>query len=191
MGDFRRENHPEFSYLPLHINAIPMFDQLVQLVKQHAGDAIINNPAIPNQYNDSAINDVASSIFNGLQQHAANGNLQDIVTLFQNGGSGSFSNHPIVSNIISSAAGTLTTKYGVSSQSAQSIISQLMPTVMNQFISRTNNPNDNSFNLTNILQTVSGNSNLNVSNLLGQVTGGNSNNLFGSLSNLAGKLFGN
>ena len=154
-----------------------MLDQLIQLVKQHAGDTIINNPAIPNQFNDSAISDVASSIFNGLQQH----DLKDIVSLFQNGGGSTLANHPIVSNIISSAAGNLTSKYGVSPQSAQGIVSSLLPNVMNQLIRKVNDPNDSSFDL----GSISGNS-----GMLGQVTGG-SNNLFGSLSNLAGKLFGN
>jgi hypothetical protein len=167
-----------------------MLDQLVQLVKQHAGDAIINNPAIPSQNNDSAIKDVASNIFSGLQQQAANGNLQDIVSLFQNGGSSSLTNHPIVSNIISSAAGSLTSRFGVPSPSAQGIVSSIIPTVINQFIRKTNDPNDTSFDLGNILRSVSGNSGLDVPGLLGQATGGN-NSLLGSLGNLAGKLFGN
>ena len=32
-----------------------MFDQIVTLVKQNAGTAIINNPAIPNERNDEAV----------------------------------------------------------------------------------------------------------------------------------------
>ncbi|HCW05967.1 MAG TPA: hypothetical protein DGG95_01230 [Cytophagales bacterium] len=167
-----------------------MLDQLINLVKQHAGDAIINNPAIPNQHNDAAISEVASSIFNGLQNHATSGNLQNIVSLFQNSGGSSLTSNPIISSIISTAASSLATKFGVAPNSAQSIASSLLPTVMNNLISKTNDPTDSSFDLGNILKTTSGNNGLDVSSLIGQVTGGN-NDLLGSLGNIAGKFFGN
>jgi hypothetical protein len=32
-----------------------MLENLQDLIKQHAGDAIINNPAIPNERNDEAV----------------------------------------------------------------------------------------------------------------------------------------
>jgi len=60
-----------------------MLDQLINLVEQQAGSAIINNPAIPNQYNQAAIKDVAQQIFNGLQNQATSGNLQQLTSLFQ------------------------------------------------------------------------------------------------------------
>lgn len=165
-----------------------MLDQLVQLVKQHAGDAIINNPAIPNQHNDAAISDVANSILSGLQSHASGGNIQNIVSLFQNGGGSSLTNHPLVSSMISNAASSLSSKFGVNPSVGSSIASSLLPTVINKFISKTNDPNDSSFDLSNILQTVSGNSGLDLSSLMGQVTNSSSNPL-GSLGNLASKFF--
>jgi hypothetical protein len=57
-----------------------MLDQLMKLVEQHAGDAIVNNPAIPNQHNNAAIKDVASQIFSGLQSQASGGNMQLLPT---------------------------------------------------------------------------------------------------------------
>jgi hypothetical protein len=167
-----------------------MLDQLINLVKENAGDAIINNPAIPNQFNESAIGDVASQIMGGLQSHATGGNLQSIVSLFQNGGASGLASNPMVSGIVSSVAQSLASKFGVSGQAAQGIASSLLPTVMNQFINKTNDPNDNSFDLSSVLRSASGNSGLDVGSLLGQVTGGGSSSL-GSLGNLAGKLFGN
>jgi uncharacterized protein YidB (DUF937 family) len=167
-----------------------MLDQLIQLVKQHAGDTIINNPAIPNQHNDAAISDVAKTIFNGLQSHASSGNLQNIVSLFQNGGGNSLASHPLVSSIIGNAASSLSSKFGVNPSAATSIASSLLPTVLNKFISKTNDPNDNSFDLSSVLQSVSGNSGIDVSSILGQVTNSSSNPL-GSLGGLASKFFGN
>ena len=40
-----------------------MFDNLLKLVKENAGDAIIKNPVIPNEKNDEAIHATTTSIF--------------------------------------------------------------------------------------------------------------------------------
>lgn len=55
-----------------------MLDNLFSLVKSYAGDAIINNPAIPNQHNDAAVQVASSSIFNTLQSAATTGNIGDV-----------------------------------------------------------------------------------------------------------------
>ncbi len=63
---------------------VTMFDNLLDLVKQNAGNAIINNPAIPNQHNDDAINTAGNSIMNTLTQQASGGNMSQIMSMFQN-----------------------------------------------------------------------------------------------------------
>ena len=67
--------------------------------------------------------------------------------------------------------------------------SSLLPTVMNQLVSKTNNPSDTSFDLGGILKTVSGNSGLDVGSLIGQITGGG-NNPLGGLGGMLGGMFG-
>lgn len=161
-----------------------MLDQLIKLVEQHAGSAIVNNPAIPNQHNHAAIQHVAEQIFSGLQSHATSGNLGELTSLFQSGNS--VSSHPIVTQLISSVAGSVASQFGISTAAAQSMASGLLPTVMSQLVSKTNNPNDSSFDLTNMMQTFTGNSNFDVSGMLNQITGGNS----GSIGGMLGKLFG-
>jgi uncharacterized protein YidB (DUF937 family) len=156
---------------------------LINLVEQHAGSAIVNNPAIPNQYNGAAIQHVAQEIFNGLQNHATSGNLSQLTSLFQSGSN--ISSHPIVTQLVSSVASSVASKFGISSSAAQSMASNLLPTVMNQLVNRTNNPNDSSFDLTNMMQTFTGNSNFDVSGMLNQITGRS-----GGIGNLLGKLFG-
>ncbi len=163
-----------------------MLDQLINLVEQHAGSAIVNNPAIPNQFNQAAIQDVAHQIFNGLQNQAASGNLQQLTTLFQSGTTNIGSN-PIVSQLISSVASSVSSKFNVSPQAAQNMASNLLPTVMNQLVSKTNNPNDTSFDLSSMMQTFTGNSKVDVAGMLSQLTGGQSS---GGIGALLGKLFG-
>lgn len=161
-----------------------MLDQLIQLVQQHAGSAIVNNPAIPNQHNNAAIQHVAEQIFSGLQNHATSGNLSQLTSLFQSGSS--VSNHPIVTQLISSVAGSVASKFGISSSAAQNMASSLLPAVMGQLVSKTNNPNDSSFDLSNMMQNFTGNSNFDVSGMLNQITGGQG----GGIGGMLGKLFG-
>jgi hypothetical protein len=172
------------------LNETAMFNQLLQLVEQHAGDVIINNSAIPNQQNSAAIQNVTQQIFNQLQSHASSGNLPQLISLFQNGGGSSLSNHPIVSGMITSVAGSFSSQYGIPQANAQNMASTLVPNIMNQLITKTNNPMDNSFTITSVMQSVSGNNNLNVASLLGQVTGNSgSSSTIGILGNLMSKFF--
>ena len=59
-----------------------MFDQLINLVKKHAGDAIISNPSIPNEKNDEVIQDASGSIMNGLQGLVSQGGMNDVLKMF-------------------------------------------------------------------------------------------------------------
>ena len=163
-----------------------MLDQLINLVEQHAGSAIINNPAIPNQFNQAAIKEVAQQIFTGLQNHATSGNLQQLTSLFQSG-TASVGTNPIVSQLISSVAGSVTSKYNVSPQEAKIMASNLLPTVINQLVTKTNNPSDPSFDLSSMMQTFTGSSNFDVAGMLSRLTGGQSS---GGIGGILGKLFG-
>lgn len=162
-----------------------MLDQLIQLVEQHAGSAIVNNPAIPNQHNQAAITDVAQQIFSTLQSHATSGNLQQLTALFQ-GGAANVASHPMVSQLVSSVAGSVASKFGVSQSDAEHMASNLLPSVMGQLVHRTNNPTDQSFDLGGMMKNLTGNSNFDVSGMLGQLGGGS-----GGVGSLMGKLFGN
>ena len=169
-----------------------MLDQLVKLVEQNAGKAIVQNDAIPNKFNNEAIQEVAGGIFNAMKGQVAQGNMQQVVSMFQGGASqSSLASNPMVKQIIASVAGNFASKFGVSAQ-AQSIVSNLLPVVMNQFVKKTNDPQDNSFDLTNMMRGMSGNNNLDVTSILGQLAGGSNSksNPLGALGGLAGKLFG-
>ena len=60
-----------------------MFENLLNLVKENAGDAIINNPAIPNEKNDEAINTTTNSIVETLKAQVTSGNLSSITDMFK------------------------------------------------------------------------------------------------------------
>ena len=60
-----------------------MFEQLMNLVKEHSGEQIVNNAAVPNEHNEAAVSSVASSIFSVLQAQVANGNVNNLLQMFQ------------------------------------------------------------------------------------------------------------
>ncbi|MBK6838166.1 MAG: hypothetical protein IPG90_07685 [Bacteroidetes bacterium] len=59
-----------------------MFDNLLQLIKENAGESIINNPAIPNEKNDAAIQVAGEGIMNQLKGVLAGGGMQNLMEMF-------------------------------------------------------------------------------------------------------------
>lgn len=131
-----------------------MLEQLINLVKENAQDTIVNNNSIPNQHNDAAIGEATNAIHDQLSQAVSNGNLQDVLGLF--GNAQNLTSNPLVGNIISQLAGSLGSKFGVGGGDAQNIASQLIPQVLGKLSSKTNNPNDSSFNVNDIMSHLSG-----------------------------------
>lgn len=160
-----------------------MLDQLLKLVEQNAGDTIVKNDAIPNQFNNDAIQDVAAQIYNGLQGQAKQGNIQELASMFKGG---SVSNNPIVDQIISTITGSLASKFNVSPHTASGIANSLIPMVLNQFIKKTNDPNDKDFDLQDMLKNFTGDNN--VGDMLSQFTG-NSSKQEAGIPKVLGDLF--
>jgi hypothetical protein len=150
-----------------------MLEQLMDLVRQHAGNAIINNPAIPNEKNDEAVSDASNSIIAGLKGAVANGNVDGVVDLFKGGGQ-SAQNSPITQNIQTGFAQNLMQKFGLDQGKASSIAGSLIPIVLQKLVHKTNDPNDNSFNLQGIIGHLTGGAGL--QDILGKFTGGGNNN---------------
>lgn len=131
-----------------------MFESLLNLVKEHAGEAIVNNPAIPNEHNDAAIQTAAGGIMDQLKSLGGSGELEKIMGLFSGG---DVANNSVVSGISGNVAQSLMSKFGINADQAGGIVSKLVPVVMNNLVKKTNDPNDSSFDLKGIIGAVSGN----------------------------------
>ncbi|AFD05941.1 hypothetical protein [Solitalea canadensis] len=159
-----------------------MLDNLLDLVKQYAGDAIVNNPDIPNDQNDAAIEATSSSIFSSLQSQASGGGLGNILNMFTgNAGSGGAS-----AGAIAGVAGSLMEKFGLDSTKAQGIAATLVPQVLNNLVSKTNDPNDSSFNLNGILGSLTGGKTdgLDLTNVVTQLKGSDGQFSLDDITNL-------
>ena len=165
-----------------------MFEQLLNLVKEHAGEAIINNPAIPNEKNDEAITHATNGIVNGLQSQLASGNIGDVLQLM--GGKSDVNNSPVTNAVSENVAGDLMSKFGLSSGAAGSIVASLVPMVLGKLIHKTNDANDSSIDLNGVFSHLSGGKTqgMDMGNILGSLTGGGSSG--GGLSNVLGSVLG-
>lgn len=145
-----------------------MLENLISLVKENAKQAIIENPAIPNEQNDAACETAATSIFDSLKNMIGNGGIESVTQLFSNNGE---NQGTVVKEISGNVAGELMNKFGLENSAANGIVQSLVPTVMGQLTSKTNDPDDNSFDLKSIV---------------GSLTGGDAGGIFGKLKGLVG-----
>lgn len=129
-----------------------MLENLNNLVKEEAGDKIVNNPAIPNEQNDNAIQAASGSIEEVLKEKASSGNFGDLSQLFQGG---DLMNNPIVAKIKDVFAGKLGSM-GIDGTAASGAAAGIIPGLIEKFVKRTNDPNDKGFDLQNILKQFAG-----------------------------------
>lgn len=125
------------------------------LIQDHSQEAIVQNPAVPNQQNNEVMETLMGSIMGGMQQQAQSGNLSGLMGLLSGkaapqGGSG-LMNNPIVAGIASNAIHSIMQKFGMSNSTAGGIVASVLPGVLSSLINKTSNPGDNSLDFNSIL----------------------------------------
>lgn len=130
-----------------------MLENLMNLVKENAGDAIINNPAIPNERNDEAIAETGNSITAGLQNMLSGGGAKDVLKLFSGQGDTSASG-PVAQGLTGGLVEKLVSQFGMDRQAAGGVAGNMIPDVLKKMVSKTNDPNDSSFDLQGIFNTL-------------------------------------
>ncbi|GAB3786660.1 hypothetical protein GCM10028818_50260 [Spirosoma horti] len=119
-----------------------MLETLMNLVQQQSGQAVINNPAIPNSQNDSVMQTVAGSIMSGLGQQAQGGGLGGLLVMLT--GQGNVNDHPVTQGVQQNVQQDLMSKLGISPQVAMSIATAVVPMVLSKLMHKANDPNDSS-----------------------------------------------
>ena len=131
-----------------------MLNQILEIVKQNAVDAIIKNPEVPNAKNNQAIKVASDSLFKGLKSQAASGNLNNVLEVLKSGGN--VSGNPVIAGLTSNIVNELSKKLGINKTAATNIVNQLLPLVLGQLSRKTNDPNDKSIDLQSITKVLSG-----------------------------------
>ena len=150
-----------------------MLEQLLNMVKEQAGAAIIQNPDIPNERNEEAVADVTNNIAGGLQQALAGGQFNDVLRLL-GGQGGDLQSNPLTNQLSGNAVESLMNKFNLNQGQAGNVVNSLLPAVLQKLISRTNDPSDNSIDLQSIFSSLTGGKTggLDLQGLLGRVTQG-------------------
>ncbi len=132
-----------------------MFEQLTELVKQFGGDAVVNNPAVPNEHNEAVMSEASTSILDGLKEMVANGNAKGLASLFH-GDNASDASNPVVQQLTEKLSGSLGEKFGLSSDDASNVAGGLIPKVLGSLIGKAKDPNDSSFKVSDIIRAITG-----------------------------------
>lgn len=150
-----------------------MLEQLLNMVKEQAGSAIIQNPDIPNERNDEAVADVTNNIAGGLQQALAGGQFNDVLRLL-GGRGGNLETNPLANQLAGNAEESLMNKFNLNQGQAGNVVSNLLPGVLQKLISKTNDPSDNSIDLQGIFNSLTGgrSGGLDLQGILSKVTQG-------------------
>ncbi|HEY4327407.1 MAG TPA: hypothetical protein VGN20_25715 [Mucilaginibacter sp.] len=130
-----------------------MFEKLFLLVKNNAGMAVIDNPAIPAKYQDAVINEASSSIIEVLKAQVETGRIKDLIRFFQISGY----DNSLVSSMVNKFAAKLNNFYGVDPNSAWTAANSLIPPVMLEIMKQSKNEQNIEFGLTNLLSKLNGN----------------------------------
>lgn len=132
-----------------------MFETLMNLVQQQSGQAIVNNPAIPNEHNDTATQTVTESIMSGLQQQAQGGGLGSLLSMVTGQG-GNVADSPVTQGVQANVQQNLMQKLGISPQVAMSIATAVVPMVLSKLMNKAQDPNDNTVDGNGVMNAATG-----------------------------------
>lgn len=186
-----------------------MLDKIFDLVKKFGQDTVVNNPDVPNQYNEDVMADATRTIGSGFQNVMAGGGFQNILDLFKGGanksgggGSGGLLKNPIVTMMVGYFISKLVGKYKMNPAAASNVSNKLIPNVLQGLISRTasTDPENDAFDFNDLIGSLTGGKvktsesdagGFNFQNLLNKFLGGGNaeeNNGQGDLQDIIGRV---
>lgn len=132
-----------------------MIENLTQLVRDNAIEAIINNPSIPNEHNNAAIEQISITIIESLKCQIIGGGLKEVLGLFEN--KAQLKGHVVLYDLNNCVINDLISKFGISHAAASDVAAKIISPVIEKLIKKTNDPADSSFEVKGILSVVGGN----------------------------------
>jgi hypothetical protein len=134
-----------------------MLKELFDLVKGQATDTVINNPDVPNQYNNDVVAEATNTVASGLRNVVAGGGTQSVLSLFgSDTNKKSLLGNPIVSMMMGHFASKLMNKFNMGPSQANNLSGNLIPNVLGTLINKSNDPNDSAFSLEKLLASITG-----------------------------------
>lgn len=130
-----------------------MFDQILDLVKEHIGNNPQISSAIPADKKEAVNNEIASHVTNGLQNQAeSQGGAGGLLSMLQNAVT---SGSPVTNAIEGGLISSLASKFGLSPMVTGAIAGAL-PGLLQKFARKAADPNDPSITTESITKSLSG-----------------------------------
>jgi hypothetical protein len=139
-----------------------MLEQLISLIQQQGQETVVQNPVVPNEYNQQVMNEAGSSIVGGLQQALAGGGLAQVMQLIsgasssQQGGIASLMTNPLVQNMIQTFSGKLTNQFQLNPNNAQQVGADLIPQVLSRLSGQVNDPANPGIDINSVIRSLTG-----------------------------------
>lgn len=171
-----------------------MLDQLLQMVKEYGENEVVNNPAVPNEHNNAVMSEASYAVAGTFQQAIANGNVQDVMRLFQQ--EDNVMSNPLAQQAEGSFIDSITSKLGIDSGTAKGVAASLLPMIMQTLVKRTNSqaPEDSGFNISSLIGSLTGGGQpgggADIGNIISQFTGGGNSGGF-DLNDVINQVKGN
>ena len=156
---------------------------ILQLIRESGEDAIVNNPAIPNDSNNAVMGEAAHAVLDTMQDSLASGNVQGLMGLFQQNNPQAIMTNPISQQMQNGFIDRVADKFGISRQTAMTIAAVVIPLILRTLVKRTqsNDPNDSGFDIGDLITNLTGGASqrsggLDIGQLISQFTGGQQQN---------------
>lgn len=149
-----------------------MLDQLMNLIQESSQEAVVNNPAVPNEHNGAVMQLAGNSVMSTLQQMMAGGQANEVLGLFGSNAT-DIENSPVTNQIQQNFTESAAGKFGIPPGALKALAAVVVPLILSKMIRKGNDPNDNSFGIQDIFNTLSGGrtAGLNLPNILSRFTG--------------------
>lgn len=144
-----------------------MMDKIKSIVREFSEDAIVNNPVIPNDKNETAIDTTAASLVEHIKGEASMGNVNSLIDIFRKDDDPAL--NPSVSRVSTGVAGDLAKKLGIDNAAAMGVVNKIIPPIINEIRSKAKDPNDKEFNVQTLMNSFGKGGNLmnSVKNMFG------------------------
>ena len=139
-----------------------MFDQILDLVKQHLNENPEIASQIPDDKKDQVHQEIANQITSGIQNQATSGGIGGLLSSLQNSVA---SGGTLTSSIEGGLVSSLTSKLGLS-PAITGAIAGALPGILQKFVHKANDPNDPSITTDSIKSSLS-----NIEGKLGKMFG--------------------
>lgn len=131
-----------------------VLDELFKLVAGESQQQIIENPGIPNDHNEAAIQTTTDSIFETLKSQVSSGNGADVLNLLR--GKTGVQGNPMLGNLTENVTNGLIQNLGIENPVAKQVAASLVPVVLEKLVNRTNDPEDKGFDMDSIFNSLKG-----------------------------------